>query len=58
MCIRDSSDLNQRNYGALVNFVHDQVLDGPRPTLQQLFAKEAFELNLPLPKLHEIKYNF
>ncbi len=52
------SDLNQRNYGALVNFVHDQVLAGPRPTLQQLFAKEAFELKLPLPQLHEIKYNF
>ena len=52
------SDLNQRNYGTLVRFVHDQVLDGPRPTLQQLFAKEAFELALPLPRMHEIKYGF
>ena len=52
------SDLNQRNYGELVKFVHDQVLDGPRPTLEQFFAKEAFELNLPLPKTHPIKYNF
>jgi 4,5-dihydroxyphthalate decarboxylase len=52
------SDLNQRNYGALVRFVHDQVLDGPRPTLQQLFAKEAFELKLPLPKMHAIEYSF
>lgn len=52
------SDLNQRNYGELVRFVHDQVLDGPRPTLQQLFAKEAFELKLPLPRMHPIKYNF
>jgi 4,5-dihydroxyphthalate decarboxylase len=52
------SDLNQRNYGALVRFVHEQVLDGPRPTLQQLFAKEAFELKLPPPKMHEIEYNF
>jgi 4,5-dihydroxyphthalate decarboxylase len=52
------SDLNQRNYGELVRFVHDQVLDGPRPTLQQLFAKESFELKLPLPRMHPIKYNF
>jgi 4,5-dihydroxyphthalate decarboxylase len=52
------SDLNQRNYGALVGFVHDQVLDGPRPTLADLFAKEAFELKLPLPRVHPIKYNF
>jgi 4,5-dihydroxyphthalate decarboxylase len=52
------SELNQRNYGTLVRFVHDQVLDGKQPTLQDLFAKEAFELKLPLPRLHEIKYNF
>ena len=51
-------DLNQRNYGALVGFVHDQVLDGPRPKLEDLFAKEAFELELPLPRVHPIKYNF
>jgi 4,5-dihydroxyphthalate decarboxylase len=52
------SDLNQRNYGALVGFVHDQVLDGPRPTLDSLFAKEGFDLKLPLPRIHPIKYNF
>ncbi len=52
------SDLNRRNYGALVSFVHDQVLDGPLPRLEDLFAKEAFELTLPLPRIHEIKYNF
>jgi len=52
------SDLNQRNYGTLVRFVHDQVLDGKQPALQDLFAKEAFELKLPLPRRHEIKYNF
>ncbi len=51
-------DLNRRNYGALVGFVHDQVLDGPRPRLEDLFAKEAFELKLPLPRIHPIKYNF
>ncbi|HWE75614.1 MAG TPA: hypothetical protein VG328_20815 [Stellaceae bacterium] len=52
------SDLNKRNYDTLVGYVHDQVLDGPRPRLEDLFAKEAFELELPLPKLHEIKYDF
>jgi 4,5-dihydroxyphthalate decarboxylase len=52
------SDLNQRNYDTLVGYVHDQVLDGPRPQLKDLFAKEAFELELPLPTMHEIKYDF
>jgi 4,5-dihydroxyphthalate decarboxylase len=52
------SDLNKRNYDTLVGFVHDQVLDGPRPKLDDLFAKEAFEIEQPLPKLHEIKYDF
>jgi 4,5-dihydroxyphthalate decarboxylase len=52
------SDLNKRNYDTLVGFVHDQVLDGSRPQLEDLFAKEAFELELPLPKMHEIKYDF
>jgi 4,5-dihydroxyphthalate decarboxylase len=52
------SDLNQRNYGALVGFVHDQVLDGPRPTLDSLFAKEGFDLKLPLPRIYPVKYNF
>jgi 4,5-dihydroxyphthalate decarboxylase len=52
------SDLNKRNYDTLVGFVHDQVLDGPRPQLEDLFPKEAFQLELPLPKMHEIKYDF
>jgi 4,5-dihydroxyphthalate decarboxylase len=52
------SDLNRRNYDTLVGYVHDQVLDGPRPQLKELFAKEAFELELPLPKMHEIEYDF
>jgi 4,5-dihydroxyphthalate decarboxylase len=52
------SDLNQRNYDTLVGFVHDQVLGGPRPQLRDLFPKEAFELELPLPRMHEIEYNF
>ncbi len=52
------SDLNKRNYDTLVGFVHDQVLDGPRPKLEDLFAKESFQLELPLPKMHEIKNDF
>src|SRR6185437_29838 len=52
------SELNRRNYDTLVGFVHDQVLDGPRPQLRDLFPKEAFELQLPLPRYHSIKYNF
>lgn len=52
------SDLNKRNYDTLVGFVHDQVLTGPRPTLQDLFPKEAFELESPLPTLHPIRYDF
>ena len=52
------SDLNQRNYDTLVGYVHGQVLTGPRPQLRDLFPKEAFELQLPLPRMHEIEYNF
>jgi 4,5-dihydroxyphthalate decarboxylase len=52
------SDLNKRNYDTLVGYVHDQVLTGPRPQLTDLFPEEAFELELPLPKMHPIKFNF
>ena len=52
------SDLNRRNYDALVGYVHDQVLTGPRPRLEDLFAKEAFALELPLPAKHPIVYDF
>src|SRR6185503_170412 len=52
------SDLNKRNYDALAGYVHEQVLATRRPTLQDLFPKEAFELELPLPKLHRIEYGF
>ena len=52
------SALNQRNYDALVGYVHDQVLTGPRPALRDLFPKEAFEIELPMPKLHPIQYGF
>jgi 4,5-dihydroxyphthalate decarboxylase len=52
------SDLNKRNYDTLVGYVHDQVLTGPRPRLEDLFAKESFALKLPLPMKHPVQYNF
>jgi len=52
------SDLNRRNFGTLAGWVHAQVLTGVRPRLEDLFPKEAFELELPLPRLHEIDYRF
>jgi 4,5-dihydroxyphthalate decarboxylase len=52
------SELNKRNYDTLVGYVHDQVLTGPRPRLEDLFAKESFELELPLPRMHNIEYDF
>ena len=52
------SEINKRNYGTLVGWVHEQVLTGKRPALEDLFPKEAFELELPLPRMHEIDYKF
>ena len=52
------SAANQRNYDTLVGYVHDQVLTGPRPQLADLFAKELFELTLPLPTKHRVEYHF
>lgn len=52
------SELNRRNYDTLVGWVHAQVLGGARPRLEDLFPKEAFELELPLPRMHEIDYKF
>ncbi|MGH7087958.1 MAG: hypothetical protein ACREFQ_03570, partial [Stellaceae bacterium] len=52
------SDRNRRNYDTLVGYVHDQVLAGARPRLDDLFAKEAFALDLPLPLRHPIEYRF
>ena len=52
------SELNRRNYGTLVGWVHEQVLSGARPRLEDLFPKEAFQLELPLPRMHEIDYKF
>ena len=52
------SELNKRNYDTLVGYVHDQVLTGSRPQLEDLFAKEAFEMQLPLPLMHPIEWDF
>jgi 4,5-dihydroxyphthalate decarboxylase len=52
------SELNKRNFETLVGYVHDQILTGPRPKLEDLFAKESFELALPLPTIHPIRFGF
>lgn len=52
------SDTNRRNYGQLVKYVHEQVLTGPMPALEDLFAKESFDIELPLPRFHATKYGF
>lgn len=52
------SELNRRNYETLVGWVHEQVLTGARPALEDLFPREAFALELPLPRMHEIDYRF
>jgi hypothetical protein len=52
------SEINKKNYDTLVGFVHEQVLTGRRPTLADLFPKEAFSLELPLPRMHQIDYRF
>lgn len=52
------SERNQSNYGALVRYVHEQLLAGPAQTLHDLFPKEAFEIKLPLPTFHKTIYGF
>jgi 4,5-dihydroxyphthalate decarboxylase len=52
------SELNRRNFGTLAGWVHAQVLVGARPRLEDLFPKEAFQLALPLPRIHEIDHKF
>ncbi len=52
------SEANRKNYDTLIGYVHAQLLgDLPRPRLEDLFAKELFELDLPLPRYHERKYD-
>ena len=50
------SELNRRNYGTLVGWVHAQVLTGAPPRLEDLFPREAFRLDLPPPR--RIDYEF
>jgi 4,5-dihydroxyphthalate decarboxylase len=52
------SDLNKRNYDTLVGYVHDQVLTGPRPKIEDLFAKGSFDIPTPLPRMHQVDYEF
>jgi len=52
------SEINKKNYDLLAGFVHEQGMTKRRMTLEELFAKEAFELKLPLPRMHEIEYDF
>ena len=52
------SKRNQENYGSLVRFVHEQLLTGPTQSLHDLFPKEAFEIELPLKKIHKTIYGF
>ena len=42
----------------LAQFVYEQGMTSRRMTLQDLFAKEAFELDLPLPLIHPVEYDF
>jgi 4,5-dihydroxyphthalate decarboxylase len=52
------SPINRKNLDTFIDYVHDQVLSGPRPRLEDLFPKEAFELKLPLPMVHPIDNAF
>lgn len=52
------SETNQKNYDLLAQFVHEQGMTRRRMTLQDLFAKESFELDLPLPLKHPVEYDF
>ena len=52
------SEVNRKNYDLLTQFVHEQGMTSRRMTLQDLFAKEAFELDLPLPLKHPVEYDF
>ena len=51
------SELNKRNYDTLIGYVHDQILTGPRPRIEDLFAKESFEIPTPLPNFQPINYS-
>jgi 4,5-dihydroxyphthalate decarboxylase len=52
------SEVNKKNYDLLAQFVYEQGMTSRRMTLQDLFAKEAFEMELPLPLIHPVEYDF
>ena len=52
------SEVNRKNYDLLAQFVHEQGMTSRRMTLEDLFAKEAFEMELPLPLIHPVEYDF
>jgi 4,5-dihydroxyphthalate decarboxylase len=52
------SEINKKNYEMLAGFVHEQGMTSRRMTLEDLFAKEAFELDLPFPVKHPVLYDF
>lgn len=50
------TELNKRNYATLVGWVHAQVLTGARPALEDLFPREAFQLELPRARVIDYKF--
>ncbi|MCC6473020.1 MAG: ABC transporter substrate-binding protein [Burkholderiales bacterium] len=52
------SEINRKNYELLAQFVFEQGMTRRRMPLQDLFAREAFEIELPLPRYHEVAYDF
>jgi 4,5-dihydroxyphthalate decarboxylase len=52
------SEINKKNYDLLAQFVYEQGMTRRRMTLQDLFAKEAFELDLPFAQKHPMEYDF
>lgn len=52
------SGTNRKNYETLARYVYEQGMTSRRMQLDDLFAREAFELELPLPVRHEVRYDF
>jgi len=52
------SEINRKNYDLLAGFVHEQGMTRRRMALEELFAKEAFDLQLPLPTIHKPIYDY
>ena len=52
------SEVNRRNYETLARYVHEQGMTSRQMALQDLFAKESFDLKLPLPLKHEVIFDY